>query len=230
MTIHAETADLLKTSPVFGALDADLRLRLQRAGRVRRYPARSTIFSKGDPGDYMVCILSGRVRVCMVSPNGREISLGIFEPGQILGEIAALDGGERSADAVAVDKVEGLIVDRAAIMGVFRDCPEAMLGVFRVLCERVRRTNQQVETIGFRDLTGRLASLILTLSREHGVEGERGVTVRQRLAQKDLARMIACTRESVNRQLRAWAADGLVSYDKGVLTIHQPERLAELQD
>ena len=223
-----QAESILSTSEIFSELEPEDLLRLEKAGLRRSYRPRETLFQKGDPSDFMVAVISGCVRICVYSVDGREIVLNLIEPGQVLGEIAALDGQGRTADAIAVDKVEALIIDRASVRRVLADRPEAAFRLIETLCTRLRRTSNQVEIIGYRDLPARTAALLLELSGDFGVETERGTRIERKLSQRDMARMIASTRESVNRQLRQWTQDGLISVEEGLIEVHDMDQLEDI--
>ena len=223
-----QAESILSTSEIFSELEPEDLLRLEKAGLRRSYRPRETLFQKGDPSDFMVAVISGCVRICVYSVDGREIVLNLIEPGQVLGEIAALDGQGRTADAIAVDKVEALIIDRASVRRVLADRPEAAFRLIETLCTRLRRTSNQVEIIGYRDLPARTAALLLELSGDFGVETERGTRIERKLSQRDMARMIASTRESVNRQLRQWTQDGLISVEDGLIEVHDMDQLEDI--
>ncbi len=216
---------LLAASPIFGQLEPADRARLVGASRRKRYGPRQTIFQKGDPGTFMLAVVGGCVRVCLYSDEGREIVLNIIEAGEVLGEIAVLDGRARTADAVAIDTVEGLLFDRRDILQLMRDRPEAAIRMLEVLCHRLRRTSGQVEAIAFHDLPARLAMLLVSLAEDYGVETEAGLKIDRPLAQRDLGRLIGSTRESVNRQLRAWVTTGVIAVESGYVTIIDREAL-----
>ena len=223
-----QVESILSTSEIFSELEPEDLIRLEKAGLRRSYRPRETLFQKGDPSDFMVAVISGCVRICVYSVDGREIVLNLIEPGQVLGEIAALDGQGRTADAIAVDKVEALIIDRASVRRVLADRPEAAFRLIETLCTRLRRTSNQVEIIGYRDLPARTAALLLELSGDFGVETERGTRIERKLSQRDMARMIASTRESVNRQLRQWTQDGLISVEDGLIEVHDMDQLEDI--
>lgn len=219
---------VLASSEIFSELDECVLRQLEQLGRQRTYRARETLFQKGDTSDFLVAILSGCVRVCVYSVEGREIVLNIIEPGQVVGEIGMLDNKGRTADAVAIDKVEALLIDRGAVKRVLAQNPEATFKLIETLCTRLRRTSNQVEIIGYRDLPARMAALLLELRSDFGRETETGVLIDRKLSQRDMARMIASTRESVNRQLRIWANEGVISMQDGLVEIRNLEMLEEM--
>jgi CRP/FNR family cyclic AMP-dependent transcriptional regulator len=143
----AKGRDLLRGTLLFSGLsDQDADAILGSAHRTR-YPARATIFAKGAPGQSMMAILQGRVRISVPSSDGREAVFKIMGEGEIFGEIALLDGKERTADAVAITACELLVVERRAFLPVLRRRPELCIRLLELLCERLRRTDQQIEDL-----------------------------------------------------------------------------------
>jgi len=159
----AKGRDLLRGTLLFSGLsDQDADAILASAHRTR-YPARATIFVKGAPGQSMMAILQGRVRISVPSSEGREAVFKIMGEGEIFGEIALLDGKERTADAVAITACELLVVERRAFLPVLRRRPELCIRLLELLCERLRRTDQQVEDLLIRHFENRLARTLLRL-------------------------------------------------------------------
>jgi len=217
---------MLRASSVFGCLEDGDRRRLAAAGQRRHYQPRQTIFQKHDAGSFMLAVLSGCVRVCIYSSEGREIALNLIQPGEVLGEIAVLDGRARTADAVAIDVVEALVLDRRDLLALLKDRPAAAVAMLEMLCQRLRRTSGQVEALAFHDLPRRLAMLLLRLADDTGVATPDGVRIARPLAQRDLARLIGSTRESVNRQLRTWSTEEIIASDRGYITIRDFDALS----
>ena len=228
--VDGDLERMLQASAVFGCLDDGDRRRLAAAGQRRHYKPRQTIFSKHDPGSFMLAVLAGCVRVCIYSSEGREIALNLIQPGEILGEIAVLDGRPRTADAVAIDTVEALVIDRRDLLALLEERPAAAVAMLAMLCQRLRRTSGQVEALAFHDLPSRLAMLLLRLADDTGVATTDGVRIARPLAQRDLARLIGSTRESVNRQLRSWSSADIIANDGGHITIRDREALALVAD
>lgn len=183
------------------------------------------IFQKGDPGTSMMAVLSGRVRIGAYSEDGREIILNMIESGQLFGEIALLDGKERSADATAMGKTTLLVLDRRDFIPFLEQNPKIVIRLFDVLCNRLRQTSEMVESIAFLDFGARLAKLLLQMAENYGVEKDQGLLINLRISQADLGNLIASTRESVNRQLNAWVQQEIIALEQGRIVILDRERL-----
>ncbi len=185
------------------------------------------IFQKGDAGTSLMAVLHGRVKISAYSEDGKEIILNIVEPGQIFGEIALLDGKERTADASAMGPTTLLVLDRRDFIPFIEKTPAVAIRLIEVLCQRLRRTSELVESVAFLDYSARLAKLLLQLAANYGKETGDGLRLDLKLSQQDLGNLIASTRESVNRQLNAWAQDGVLALERGQITILDLDALEE---
>jgi len=120
--------------------DADLG-RLAQLATTRSYKTNEVVFLKGDPGTSMMAVLSGRIRICSYSPDGREIVLNVINPGEVFGEIALIDGGERTADAFAMDPSQLLVLSRREFLPFLEHSPEVCIRLLEVMCQRLRATS-----------------------------------------------------------------------------------------
>ena len=198
----------------------------------RRVSRGATIFSKNDDGSSLMAVLAGRVRIGSVSLDGKEVTLNVIGPGEIFGEIALLDGKPRSADAVALADTTLMVLERRLFLPfLFRS--EAMLErLLGVLCDRLRRTSLALEEIALFDLPARLARVLAKLAHDYGrrlpAEQGGGVRIDFKLSQRDLATLVASTRETVNKQLRVWRDGGTIGLHEGHLVVLRPQALEAL--
>jgi CRP-like cAMP-binding protein len=220
---------LLESHRLFGALSAAELDRILGFARTESYRARDTIFLKGSPGRGLLAVLKGRVQIRAPGADGREVTLNIVDEGQVFGEIAPLDGRERSADAIAMTDCELLVIDRREFVPFLKDNSEVALRLMAVLCDRIRRTTEQVEDLLFLNLSSRLAKKLLSLA-EDGERHAQGITLRHKLSQREIANLVGFTRESVNKQLAAWQKDHLVSIVDGSITILDEDRMQDIAD
>jgi CRP-like cAMP-binding protein len=212
----------LLASPLFAAmqpaeLDAVLQMATER--RVRRG---QTIFQKGDAGSSMMAVLRGRVRISAVSAEGKEVTLNVINPGEVFGEIALLDGKPRSADAAAIDETQLLLLERRQVLPFLQSNQDLLLRLLAVLCERLRRTSVALEDLALFDLPVRLARVLGQLADSYGRPSPAGIRIDFKLSQRDLSTLVAASRESVNKQLRAWRKDGVIDMDGGYIVLCQP--------
>jgi CRP-like cAMP-binding protein len=198
--------------------------RLASYVRTQTVQSGTTIFAKGDVGAALMGVLSGTVKISVPAANGRETVLNIIHEGEIFGEIAFLDRGSRTADAVAMSVLELLIIERRDFIPFVHEHPEAALKLIEILCARLRRTTQQVEDLVFLDMPARLAKLLLRLTNETGGVLPQKLSVTQR----EISQMVGASRESINKQLRSWAHVEWVMLKRGKIMVLQPEALADV--
>jgi CRP/FNR family cyclic AMP-dependent transcriptional regulator len=210
---------LLKKCALFRALDEPARRELVALAHRRSFDAGDAIFHLGAPGHSMVAVLVGTVRVSMPAHKGKEIILADLPAGELLGEIALLDGRERSANARALTKCELLVLERRDVMPFLERSPKACLQLMALLCARIRRSDERMSDIAFFDLPARLAKTLLN----YPAPGHD--PPRLSLSQSELADMAGGTRENVNRCLRDWQRRGILGLKEGWTIILKPDAL-----
>ncbi len=216
---------------LLGALSAEERRQVLAQAITRIYPRGATLLRRGDPAGAMIMVTQGRVRIGVSSEEGREVTLGILGPGDVLGEMALLDGQARSADAVALEDCTVQVLERGRFLRLLRETPDLALRLLAVLTERLRRANLALEDIALLSLEGRLARLLTRLANDYGKPaGGRQIRIEVKLSQKDLSALVGGSREKVNRQLRVWEEDGTIGKEQGYLVLLRPDRLAHELD
>lgn len=222
--------DALADSDVFGSLTDEEIDRLIGYGNPIRYPKGRAIFQKGDPGDSLMIVLSGRVKISNISAEGKEAVLNFIEPGQSFGELALFDGKPRSADATAIEPSELFVLRRADVLAFIERHPEVAFRAIGVLCERVRRTSELLEDSMTLSMPTRLARGLLRLAKLYGRPGPDGLRIELKLSQRELGGYIGLARENINRQLMLWRQDGLLAVEEGrivILDLKALQRIAE---
>ncbi len=218
---------VLRKHPIFADLEPEAFDQLCRYAKHSMLKRGATLFSKGDPGNSLYAVISGTVKMSISSPDGRNAILNIIGPGEIFGEIALLDGRERSADAIANSNCELFVIDRREFIPFVKGQPTLAMKFIELLCERLRWTSDQVEQIILQNLPGRLASALLRLS-EKQKSAPQGRTIA--ITQQEISEMVGMTRESINKQLRAWAAREWVRLEHGAIVVLNAEMLRELAE
>lgn len=216
---------LLAQVPLFAQLTAEELEGLATLLRRHRYGAGEVVFHEGDAGTALYVIEEGEVKIVLGSPEGKEVVLGLFGRGDFFGDLALLDGEPRSADAVAKEDSQILILRREDFLRFLADKPRVAAGLLAVLSRRLRRTDQLVHDAAFLDVRARLVKVLLELGETRGQPGPQGVVIASRLTQADLANMVGATRESINRWLRYYEQHGLVQHHRGRLVLTDPARL-----
>ncbi len=195
---------------LFRRLTDNEREALFTRARMQRYAANESIFLMGSPGDSMVAVLKGTIRISVPSIDGKEIVLAILGPGEICGEIALLDGKERTADARAATDCTVVVLERRDVLAFFSQYPDAWSKLIDVLCERLRTADQQMAEFALSPVPVRLAKALLRLATSDGQPVNGRPVERVHLTQRELGNVIGATRESVNKYLRAWQRKGCV--------------------
>ena len=207
---------VLRKHPIFCDLDSEAFDQLCRYAKHAALKRGATICSKGDPGNSLVAVISGTVKISVSSAEGRSAILNLIGPGEIFGEMSVLDGQPRSADATANTNCEIFIIDRREFLPFVRSQPALAMKFIELLCTRLRWTSDQVEQIILQNLPGRLASALLRLTDKHKLApGGRTIAV----TQQEISEMVGMTRESINKQLRVWAGRNWVRLEHGAIVV-----------
>jgi len=186
---------------------------------VKRLGRNETLIEAGDPGDSMMIVLTGTLKVCVDASSGREVVLDYLGPGGIIGEIAVFDGKPRTANVIAIENAKLVVLQRRVVLPFLEKHPAASLRVIEMLCDKLRRTNAIVQDSTGISKAPRLALGILRLLEEHGVEDANGISIGFRMSQTELGNYVNISRENVNRQLREWEGAGIVKVGRGSISI-----------
>jgi CRP/FNR family cyclic AMP-dependent transcriptional regulator len=216
--------EILGNHPILGELPRASIQRLLSRATTRKLRRGATIFAKGDAGTQLIAVLSGRVKIVVSSPEGREAVLNVVHEGEVFGEIALFDGCSRTASAIAVTDCELLSIDRRHFLPMVREQPDVAIKLIEILCARLRRSSEQYEDIMFLNLRARVAKLLLRLAEEVGGPLPRKVLV----TQQEMSQMAGMSRESINKQLRAWAHAKWVRLERGGVVVLRPEALLSI--
>jgi CRP/FNR family transcriptional regulator, cyclic AMP receptor protein len=207
---------VLRKHPIFCDLDSAALDQLCRYAKHATLKRGATIFSKGDPGNFLIAVVSGTVKISVSSPDGRSAILNLIGAGEIFGEMSVLDQQPRSADATANTNCEIFIIDRREFIPFVRSQPALAMKFIELLCTRLRWTSDQVEQVILQNLPGRLASALIRLTEKHKrAGGGRTISV----TQQEISEMVGMTRESINKQLRIWATRNWVRLEHGAIVV-----------
>ena len=227
---HAARRDVLAATPLFRLLNAAELDALTGLVTEHHVPRDGLVVRRGDAGSSLLVLVHGRLRAGATSADGREVTMGLIEPGGVLGEMALLDGQPRSLDVVAMADSLLLSVERAVFLPFLRARPELTLRLMALLCSRLRQLNAAFEDLALLPMPARLARLLLGLADQHGTPVPNGVRLRIRLSQRDIGTQVAATRERVNKQLRHWHEAGVLDEQDGHLVLCKPAVLRALLD
>ena len=221
---QASAVELLARVPLLSGLEPSELERIAQVAIPRSFPKGARVFHEGDRTDACYVIRAGEVRVTREHPDGRAIALATLGPGELVGELAMLDGGVRSASVEALTDVDLLAVSAADMKGLLERNAEITAKLVIALTKRLRETNERISRQSFQTVPSRVAGVLSQLvSEENAEQGRDGVTIR--MNQADLAQLAGTSRESVSRFLAVLERAGVVRVGRGRVTVLEPPRL-----
>ena len=220
---------ILQNESAFNACSAAVVAEIMRHARVIKLNKGEVMYRQGEPGDSMMVVVSGSLKVTNVTAEGKEVVLGFLKPGALTGEIAALDGRERTASVIALEAVEAVAIYRRDLLPLLRSNPDAMFALLEGLCGRLRSTNLLLESHTM-EAGARIAACLLRLADEHGQSASKGTVIDLKLTQRDLGSHLGLTRETVSRTLGTFRDEGLIDLAGASILLKNPDRLAEIAE
>ncbi len=215
---------VLSKSALFSGVDPDTVSALAATATRRVWDRGAVLFQRGDGGTFMLALVSGRVRLSVSTPGGKELVLRHMGPGEVLGEFSLIDGEPRSADATVVETCSAVVLQRDQFLQVAGRYPQLGLALARHLCRQLRSTNFQMESIALYDLRSRVARFLLVALQ--GQQGSSHGRLRMPLNQSEIALVLGASRPKVNQVLQSMMAEGLLERDGDIL-ICDVARIAE---
>lgn len=224
MAIKAtELAGIIKQNSLLASCEHDELEEILSRARLQNMKKGETLLNQGDDGNSLIILLEGTIRISMATSNGREIVLNYADPGEVLGEIALLDGEPRTASATAVTEGKYLQISRSAFETVVHRFPGLGLRLLRQMAGRLRQTNSMIENDRAFTSGPRLARYIQRLMLEPQHE-----RLRLDLSQSELGNFAGISRENINRQLSAWADSGIIALENGQIRVMENAILSRI--
>ncbi|WP_406629581.1 Crp/Fnr family transcriptional regulator [Amycolatopsis sp. WGS_07] len=209
--------------PALGAAD---RAKLEELSVRKAYRRGDVLCREGDRAAVVLLLLTGHVRITKATPDGREVVIGVRGEGDVIGELAVIDGGRRSATVQALDELDVLVVPAARFVALCRREVAISWALLQVLADRMRDVGRQWLDLGGGTMTRRVAAQLMQLAVQHGVRRGADIEVSVPGTQAELAMTAAISRESWARVTRELRRQGVISTGRGQVTIH---RLGELR-
>jgi CRP/FNR family transcriptional regulator, cyclic AMP receptor protein len=228
MTASSEdTIALLSRVPVFSTLSREDLAHVAQVAMPRRFEAGAVVFREGDEGRTCYIVRTGRARAIREHPDGRSITLAHFDPGDIFGEMAMLDGERRSATVEATEDTEAIAILSTDMHRLLREHPDISIKLIAALGQRLRTTNERLARQSFQTVQSRVAAALAQLVTAARSEGDRAAErdVLITTTQAELAQLAGTSRESASRFLAVLERAGIISQGRGRLTVHDPEAL-----
>jgi CRP/FNR family cyclic AMP-dependent transcriptional regulator len=217
---------IIERNSLFRGLPAPTLTRIASLATRRMYDESEVVFMRGDPGDSLCGVVTGRVRISASGPGGKEVFLNIMEPGDAFGEIALLDGSPRTATATAMARTELVIIQRDAFFALLQSQPQLASHLIQLLCKRVRWTAELMEDSALLTVPARLAKRVLSLATAFGRAAESGTKVT--ISQEELAQFLGLSRQIVNQHLQTWRAKNWITLGRGSITLENPRALQKV--
>lgn len=192
---------------------------LAERGQRRRYRKGTLLIEEGDRGDTLFIILEGRLRAYSAGERDREITYGVYGPGEYLGEMS-LDGGPRSASVVTLEPAVCAVVDRSTLMDHLRSHPEFALELLAKVIRRARAATLSAKTLALNDVYGRLAALLTSMAQRPDDGGP--PRVEERPTHQEIAYRLGCSREMVSRLLKDLEQGEYVRFQPGRIELLRP--------
>jgi CRP-like cAMP-binding protein len=225
--VSDELRKLLARSWIFSDLSSSEMDALARLAKMRAYRAKQQVVRKGDRGGHIFAVLRGRLKA--LTPGvGHDAAFNIMGPGELFGEIAAFDGESRSATVTALEICQLAVIDHAEFHRFLDQHPKVSRKLLSVLARRVRLLTERVEDRAFLDVPARLAKCLVGLADSYGKPSAEGRLIQLRLSQQELGDLVDATRESVNKLLRTWKDEGLVTHRADSIVVRDVNGLRAL--
>jgi len=217
--MSTDVTSILRATSLLRSVSAEDLSAVAAASRMRSFRRGQIVFTTSDPGDTVIVVVSGRVKVTVRSADGGELTLAVIPPGGLLGELGVVDGGPRSADAETLEESQLLLIPRDAIRDICARVPSAAQALTNSIAATLRRLTEATADLVFLDLPRRVAKVLLSQPR-----GDDGI-IQPRLSQEELAHQVGSTRQSVNAALRGFERRGWIEMHERAVVVKQPAAL-----
>ena len=214
-----DVAAVLRNTALLGSMPTPDLERVLAVSRLRTFRRGQVVFTQGDPGDTLIVVVSGRVKVIVRSADGGELTLTIISAGGVFGELSIADGGPRSADAETLEESQLLLIPRETIQEICARVPPAAKALANSVAGMLRRLTEAASDLVFLDLPRRVARVLASQAPD-----DDGV-IRLKLRQEELAHQVGATRQSVNAAVRAFHKRGWVQIHDGAVIVTQASAL-----
>src|ERR1700710_2465777 len=220
MSKQAEFAVILKMNPMFADLGSDELSRISSLCHTQHLSSGEVLFQKGDAGDALFGVRRGQVRIETGSSDGSRLTLNFMGPGDLFGEVAVMDGQDRTADATAGEASELFVLRREDFLAFLEGEPKVGIKIIALLCQRIRWQSERMEESMLQPLPVRLARRLVALAADFGSEVP--------ISQEQLGVFVGPARASINRQLQLWRKDGILDLQRGRILLQNMTKLTAL--
>lgn len=216
----------VRNCSLFQRLSDDQLDALEQRARIRKFPKGSSIYLPSDTSDAAYLLAEGRVRMCSTTPEGKQSILAFVEPGELFGELALVESGDREERAEAVCNSSVVMLPTEHLQQLMETCPQLALGVTKLIGLRRKRIERRLRSLLFRNNRDRLTHLLTELAEQYGNPTSEGIELGLRLSHQDLASIIGATRETVTTLLGEMQSEGLLIIRRQRLVLLDLRRLS----
>lgn len=224
---NEQIISFLKDVPIFCNLAIEELTAFVYICKERSFEKGQAIFYEEDMGTSFYIIVSGQVKIVMLSCDGREHILGVLKDKDFFGEMSLLDGEPRSATAIALEDVKVLSISRDSFVKLLRENPDICLKILVTLSKRLRQTDKRVESLAFLSAPGRVARTLLEFSKEHGEQKDADLHIHHKMIRQEFANIAGTSRETLTRVLMDLQEEGILTVGKNLIILHDINRLKE---
>lgn len=220
-------SEFLLYVPIFSELPSEAVERISNSGSRKFYKKDNVVLMEDDTGTALFVIISGKVKVSRTSNDGKEVILTILNESDFFGEMAILDGMQRSATVTALEDSELFILQRNDFLDMLKEYPEISITLLYELTKRLRAADMKIKALSLKDAEGKVATVILQIADDVGMIKKGVVEIEKMPLQQDLANMAGTSRETISRTLHTFAKKGLVELEGSKLRILNYEKFKE---
>ena len=218
----------LKHIKLFAGLSQAELQEMERITRMQEIKKKQPIYLPGDPANTVYLLKKGRVKIVSSAPSGKEVTFEILDSGEIFGLLETLDDSPRETLAEALDDALICAIRREDFDRYLREHPDMTVKLTKLIGLRLRKIQNRVEDLVFRDVPARLAHLLLGLSKSAGAPDGAGIRLQAKLTHQEMANLIGCSRETVSTILGQFREQGLIRIDGRTIIVLNPHRLSSL--
>ena len=218
----------LKNIRLFDGISPSDMQEMEKITRMEEVKKRQPLYLTGDPSRNVYLLKRGHVKIANTAPSGKEVTFDILEPGEVFGELDAMEDAPRSTSAEALDDALICVIPRKDFDQYLAMHPNVTIKLTKLIGLRIRKIQSRVEDLVFRDVPARLAHLLSELGKTEGVADKQGIRLKVKLTHQEMANLIGCSRETVSTTMGQFRDNGLIHMDGRTITIVNEKGLSKL--
>ena len=218
----------LKNIRLFDGISPSDMQEMEKITRMEEVKKRQPLYLTGDPSRNVYLLKRGHVKIANTAPSGKEVTFDILEPGEVFGELDAMEDAPRSTSAEALDDALICVIPRKDFDQYLAMHPNVTIKLTKLIGLRIKKIQSRVEDLVFRDVPARLAHLLSELGKTEGVADKQGIRLKVKLTHQEMANLIGCSRETVSTTIGQFRDDGLIQMDGRTITIVNEKGLSKL--